>query len=61
MRRAFIVALVQIMAGFVIGSTPAAFAQPNPRPGTLQLTVLDAASQEPTPARVELLDKQGRA
>ena len=61
MRTSFMVVLVQIMAGLVIGSTTTAFAQPNPRPGTLQLTVLDAASQEPTPARVELLDKQGRA
>ena len=61
MRAAFIVALVQIMAVLVIGRTPAAFAQPNPRPGSLQLTVLDAASRQPTPARVELLDKQGES
>ena len=61
MRAAFIVALVQIMVGLVIWSTPAAFAQPNPRPGSLHLTVLDADSGQPTPARVELLDKQGEA
>ena len=61
MRGAFIVVLVQVMDGFVIWSTPAAFAQPNPRPGSLHLTVLDADSGQPTPARVELLDKQGEA
>ncbi len=61
MRRALSVVLVQIMASLVIGSTPAAFAQPNPKPGSLHLTVLDADSGQPTPARVELLDKQGEA
>ncbi len=61
MRRAFIVALVQIVAGFVIGSTSAAFAQADARPGTLTLTIVDGDSGQPTPARVELLDKQGRA
>ncbi len=59
MRGAFIVVLVQIMAGLVIPSTPTASAQANPRPGSLELTILDAASRRPTPARVELLDGQG--
>ena len=61
MRVAFIVVLVQIMAGLVIWNTSTTFAQPDPRPGSLELTIFDAVSQQPTPARVELLDKQGEA
>jgi hypothetical protein len=34
---------------------------PSEQPGTLELTIRDAATGEPTPARVELLDEYGRA
>lgn len=36
------------------------FAQSNPQPGILKLTITDADSGQPTPARVELLDKKGQ-
>jgi hypothetical protein len=57
---AFIVTVLQIMTGLVIWSTPVGFAQPDARPGTLKLTIADAASGRPTPARVELLDEDGQ-
>ena len=37
------------------------FAQSNPRPGILKLTIADPDSGQPTPARVELLDKEGHS
>jgi len=41
----------------LMGSAPQAHP---PRPGTLELAVLDEASGQPTPARVELLDAEGQ-
>ena len=45
----------------ILRNSPPGFAQSNPRPGILKLTIADADSGQPTPARVELLDKEGHS
>jgi len=37
------------------------FGQGRDAPGTLKLTILDESTRQPTPARVEVLDKDGKA
>ena len=51
--------LILIGLCLVLRNAPFGFAQSNPRPGILKLTIADADSGQPTPARVELLDKEG--
>ena len=53
--------LILIGIGLVLRNSPLGFAQSNPRPGILKLTIADADSGQLTPARVELLDKEGHS
>ncbi len=59
--RTFRVLLIPILLCLVIRDSPAGFAQSNPRPGILKLSIVDADSGQPTPARIELLDEEGRS
>ncbi len=57
--RTFTVLLVPIAICLVIWNS--GFAQADPKPGILKLSIVDADSGQPTPARVELLDKEGHS
>ena len=57
--RTLTVLLVPIAICLVIRNS--GFAQADPKPGILKLSIEDADSGQPTPARVELLDKEGHS
>ena len=56
--RTFTILLVPIAICLVIRNS--GFAQADPKPGILKLSIVDAISGQATPARVELLDEEGQ-
>ena len=53
----WLAASLLILISIGLGNTPLGFAQL--KPGLLQLSIVDGESDQPTPARVQLLDAQG--